>query len=141
MPRSSERTRLARAAKLAISRAVLIDKLEEVQAKIANLTPLSYIKNKLLKGQVSSEWFIQRLLDSGYPLKDALDQFYIVRHGPGGDMVADVNVNDIPVNQSPLTRRLHSGGKASAAQPKLKDIRNVYAPHLVFKACSCGGTE
>lgn len=106
MPRATK-NRWPRAAKLA-------DLLHRVQAhattlkaRIARLTPLPLLKAALLAGDISSEFFVQRLLDSGSSMEDAINDLGVLRHSVEKGVVAELNPEALRTLAEPPPRVIH----------------------------------
>lgn len=111
--------RMRRASKLAALRSKLLSHLDYLQTKIGALTPLKAITKKLLAGEVSSDWFVQRLIDSGYAMADALKEFNLLRHSPEGKEIEQLKEGAIISKPTPYYKPVHRNKNHS---PKEADL-------------------
>jgi len=112
-------TRMTRAAKLAAMRARMIARVYELQVEIGRLTPIGKITDLLKAGIVSSEWFVQRLIDSGLSLEHALNEFNLLRHGADGEKIEQLKEHSIQAKPSPYFQPIKSPARYSKKPPSL----------------------
>lgn len=130
--------RLRKAAGLAGTRQKLYDKIQEVQAHIARLVPLKYLVKLLLAGDISSELFLQRMIDSGYNLHDALNEFNKIRHGEGGENVQQLKDGSILANPTPYMKPIK---RARIADTRETTHQSMPPPSIdqICSGCFPGG--
>lgn len=114
----SDRNRKAN--RLAAKREMLLHELHDLQAKIASLTPVKYCRKLLTQGDVSSEWFVQRLIDSGYSAADAMKEFNLVRHSPEGEHVEQLKDGSILPNALPWMKPVMQAKRFREVKPEMK---------------------
>lgn len=130
--KSNQLDRLRKASALAGTRQKLYDKMMAIQSHIARLVPLKYLTKLLLAGDISSELFVQRMIDSGYNLHDSLNEFNKIRHGKGGENVQQLKEGGVIANPTPYMKpvkraRINDGRQAE---------QTPMAPPSYEQACS-----
>ena len=92
----------------------------KIQARIARLTPLILLRAALEDGSITSEFFVQRLIDSGVSIKVAMDELRLAQHSAPQGQIADLK----PESQ----RALDNPPLPSIHRTKVPAVRNATLP-------------
>lgn len=128
---------LQAAAQLASLRHDLIAQLARIEGEIGRLTPPKVIAEMLLSGNVSSGWYVQRLIDSGHETKDALEALDILRQCPGGGCVKEITEIDEILERSANRSVIRRPERRAIEMPRL----NLKVPSGDFGKASRSRSE
>lgn len=115
-----------RSSRMANQRARLIQHAHEVEKRIQKLTPLPLCAEALKQGLVTSGWFVRRLVDMGWTLTNAIEEFTKLKHSPGYENVSELTDADVAIIEAPPVPNIRHRRSTRPRVPSLPHHVNGY---------------